>query len=296
MAILYQDAKLLLEAKVSGVSFATTLTVAHLTLRLHPREVRALRRAYSTPRESPSNALTTYEFGDYSDGFLRDFLGVDSLCTMDSSTYEGATMVHDLNRPVTESLRCMFDVVIDCGSLEHIFNVSTALSNLMTMLKVGGSIFITTPANNLCGHGFYQFSPELMFRVFSHDNGFQLQQLILCEAVFPSVELSVNGDMYRVVDPATVNSRVMLVTRTPVLMMVQAKKVRDVLLFSDAPQQSDYQTAWREDAQTTVHSRAGRIARSVLTRLPFIIRSRLIGYAEVRRFSFANRRFYSRVS
>ena len=30
----------------------------------------------------------------------------------------------------------------------------------MALPKVGGDVYICTPANNLCGHGFYQFSPE----------------------------------------------------------------------------------------------------------------------------------------
>ena len=40
------------------------------------------------------------------------------------------------------------------------------------MLTVGGSIFVNTPANNMMGHGFYQFSPELMYRIFAEANGF----------------------------------------------------------------------------------------------------------------------------
>jgi hypothetical protein len=34
-----------------------------------------------------------------------------------------------------------------------------------------------TPANNQMGHGFYQFSPELFFRVFSQENGYLLRAL-----------------------------------------------------------------------------------------------------------------------
>ena len=54
-----------------------------------------------------------------------------------------------------------------------IFNFPVAIRNLMRMAKVGGQVFLTTPANNFCGHGFYQFSPELAYRIFALENGFE---------------------------------------------------------------------------------------------------------------------------
>ena len=33
-----------------------------------------------------------------------------------------------------------------------------------------------TPANNFFGHGFYQFTPELFFRIFSAANGFEVER------------------------------------------------------------------------------------------------------------------------
>jgi 2-polyprenyl-3-methyl-5-hydroxy-6-metoxy-1,4-benzoquinol methylase len=78
---------------------------------------------------------------------------------LDASPYEGADTIHDMNTPVPEAWHGRYDVV--SGSLEHIFNFSVAIANLANMLRVGGTIFVTTPVNNLMGHGVYQFSPEL---------------------------------------------------------------------------------------------------------------------------------------
>src|SRR4029077_10267153 len=116
------------------------------------------------PRQAP---LAGYQFGNYADDFWNEFLDAESVETLDYSTYEGASIVHDLNSPVPASLHGRFDAVIEAGSLEHIFNFPMAIRNLMRMTKVGGWVFITTVANNLCGHGFYQFSPELIYRIFS---------------------------------------------------------------------------------------------------------------------------------
>jgi len=42
-------------------------------------------------------------------------------------------------------------VVIDSGSLEHIYNFPVAIANCMKMVKVGGSFFIFNMANNHMG-------------------------------------------------------------------------------------------------------------------------------------------------
>ena len=69
-------------------------------------------------------------------------------------------------------LKNKYTLVIDGGCLEHIFNFPVAIKNCMEMLQEGGHFIGITPANNLMGHGFYQFSPELYFRIFSKENGF----------------------------------------------------------------------------------------------------------------------------
>jgi SAM-dependent methyltransferase len=171
---------MLWEARLSGVTFKDAVTVAHLSLFLHPAEVKFFQQSYrANLAQSLIKPLENYKFGDYSDGFLRDFLGVSSLSVTDISSYEGADIIHDLNEPIPENLHGRFDAVIDGGSLEHIFNFPVAIKNLMQLLKIGGSLYLAAPANNLCGHGFYQFSPELMFRVFTKENGFELRRIVL---------------------------------------------------------------------------------------------------------------------
>jgi hypothetical protein len=159
--------------------------------------------------------------------FLGDFLGASSITVLDASSYEGADTIHDMNTPVPEVWHGRYDVVIDSGSLEHIFNFSVAIANLANMLRVGGTIFVTTPANNLMGHGFYQFSPELMFRVFSEPNGFAVHKILLVEAGYPSVELTRNHTVYEVTDPKHVRERVGLISKKPGMKMVEATKTRD---------------------------------------------------------------------
>src|SRR5574341_140267 len=56
------------------------------------------------------------------EAFLR-LLGAETVQAMDVSDHEGAQIIHDLNRPIPPSLRGRFDMVLDGGTLEHVFDV-----------------------------------------------------------------------------------------------------------------------------------------------------------------------------
>ncbi|MEP7356424.1 MAG: hypothetical protein ABI847_04245 [Anaerolineales bacterium] len=239
--------------------------------------------------------LADYQFRDYADDYLRDFLGVAVLSIVDYSAYQAADIIHDFNQPIPENLWGRFDAVIEGGSLEHIFNFPVAISNLMRLVKVGGSLFITTPANNLCGHGFYQFSPELMFRIFAPENGFELRRVVLFEAMFPGVELTSNRRAFEVADPAAVHARVGLVSSKPVTMMVEARKVEDRPLFTRAPLQSDYVSLWKPaGGQGQQRDGLGALA-ALIAKLPAPLQARLRGYRQRQLFSLSNKRFYKRL-
>ncbi len=307
MGIDFQIARMLCEAHERGCSFNETATIGHLSLFLRSGEVRLLRRAYRNANKPDADPVGRYKFGDYSDGFLRDFLGVSTLAIIDISAYQGANVIHDLNEPIAETLHGRFDVVIESGSLEHIFNFPVAISSLMKMVKTGGIIFLGSPANNLCGHGFYQFSPELIFRVFSRENGFDLHKVILYQSRYPSTELIATGRAYEVVDPVTVHSRVGLLSKRPVVMIAEAKKIEQVALFTEFPLQSDYVELWKHSEAKRRHVQIGDFsseslklrgitkARELLRRLPLWLRARAIGFHEKRTYSFSNRRFYKRL-
>jgi len=283
MGITYYEAKRLQEACLSGVSFQHLLSVGRLALFLHPAELESL-------RARNRSALANYQFGEYADRFYRELLGSETVTSIDYSDYEGATITHDMNQPVPDNLRGRFDVVIEGGSLEHIFNFPVAITNLMQMTKVGGVVFMTTVANNLCGHGFYQFSPELMYRVFSPENGFEATRVVFLEATFPGVELTPIRSVYGVVDPATAGSRVGLRSTRPIMMVVESKKVAEKQPFTSVPLQSDYVTAWNRGSD-----QEEGLLRRLFNKLPSSLKMRMTGYRQNRRFSLNNRRFYRKL-
>jgi hypothetical protein len=291
MGLMYHDASRLFEARCNGTSFENTLSFGRLKLSLHSAELKALRARYRAYTGTAKEPLHKYEFGQYSDDFWVDFLGAKQVTTLDYSDYEGATLIHDMNIPVPENLHKGFDAVVDAGSLEHIFNFPTAIRNLMLMTKVGGTVFATTVANNLCGHGFYQFSPELMYRIFSAENGFEPPHVVLIEGVYPAVELRPMRGAYRVIDPAEAGQRIALQNPNPVMIMVDAKKKRHVMPFERPPQQSDYVITWESDATA---ARSG--LRRVFDSLPLWCQQEIRGFRQKRQSSFRNSRFYHKVA
>ncbi len=111
--------------------------------------------------------------------FFR-LLGASQVSALDVSAYEEADVVHDLNRPVPDGLVERFDVVVDSGTLEHVFNVPQALANISRMLRPGGVVFHFNPASNYIDHGYYQLSPSLLLDYYTA-NGFTRCQAWLAE-------------------------------------------------------------------------------------------------------------------
>ena len=291
MGIGFLAAATLLNAQQRGVSFGDTLTLGHLSMRLFPGQARSLRKMVEVSAGEKGRFFETYEWGEYVDRFLTACLGATSVTVMDASPYQQADAIHDMNLAVPDEWQARFDSIIDGGSLEHVFNLPVAFQNLSKMLKVGGSIFLNSPANNLMGHGFYQFSPELMFRVFSEANGFRVNGVSLYEAGYPSVELTQNDILFKVRDPKEVRQRVGLLNRKPVMMIVDATKISDVPMFASPPLQSDYVAAWESSGQKPSGWR-GR-AKDGLRALPIGVSAPIRGLREKRKFSFKNDAFYT---
>ncbi len=116
--------------------------------------------------------------------FIQDtsvfkLMGFREVINLDNSDYEGAELIWDLNRPLPEELLAKvgrFDVIIDSGCLEHIFNVPQVLKNFFRLAADNGVVIHILPSNNLVDHGFYMFSPTLFqdyysanrWRILSH--------------------------------------------------------------------------------------------------------------------------------
>lgn len=227
----------LIAARQEGIEFGDVLTIGRQDLNVYPAKMREQLGKHGFPTEAFAPEAKDTGFAE--PAFKA--LGAKKVASLDVSDFEGAEVVHDLNKPLPEAFKERFDLVYDGGTLEHVFNFPVALQSCMEMVRSGGTLFIHTVANNYCGHGFYQFSPELFFRVFSETNGFQLERMI-AHRVGPY------GRWFEVSDPNAIQSRVDVITLAPLQLLIRARRTRVVPIFAEAPQQSDYTPRWKEGA------------------------------------------------
>jgi hypothetical protein len=102
---------------------------------------------------------------------LINLMGVGPLTVLDVSPYQDADIIADLNYPVPAESHGRYGLIVDGGTMEHVFDVRQCMKNTAEMLRPGGRAMHITPVNNYVNHGFVQVSPT-----FFHDyyvaNGF----------------------------------------------------------------------------------------------------------------------------
>ena len=185
----------------------------------------------------------------FAEPLLRRY-GATSVRSLDASDFEDATDTHDLNEPLPETLDEQFTAVIDSGTLEHVFNLPVALRSAMRMVELHGHLIVMTPCNDSPGHGFYQLSPELLFRALAPENGYEVLRVRLREQ---------RGRWYDVIDPVEVGRRCEFRTHRTAYLYAVARRVEVVPIFAAWPQQSDYETKWKGGTHTANRSGARRV-------------------------------------
>jgi SAM-dependent methyltransferase len=232
-----------------GVAYDETLTIGRQTLFADEALVTSA-LGEAGERIDPEAARRIAAGDGYAENLIRH-LGAARVDSVDASDYEGSSVVHDLNDPLPEDMRGRYSVVLDAGTLEHVFNYPQALRNCLEAVKVGGHFISITPTNNQLGHGFYQFSPELYYRVLSPENGFRVRCMLL------RAERR-GARWYRAIDPADLGARITLSGAFPCYLYVIGERLDDRDPLRTYPQQSDYSVAWSENGSSLTH-RARRL-------------------------------------
>ena len=219
---------LLLAKFTEGVSFENTITLGRHRNYMGP----LLQRSVEKNLKLPSHSLQE----NYADSFFR-YLGASKLFTLDFSSYENADLIHNLNLPLNTDQLEGYTLVVDAGTSEHIFNLPQALQNIRDLCEVGGHALMISPANGWLGHGFYQFSPELLFRSFDSSNGFNIEFAYLSKTnLFGTY-------WYKLTDPRELGERGTIATNKKCSLIFLAKKISSNQI-STIPNISDYEIAW----------------------------------------------------
>jgi hypothetical protein len=237
MGIDINGLRFLKECASRGVDFSTTCTIGRQGLHISPAERRRIAKAWSL---STLESASTPEWSNA----IFSAMGCRTLVSLDASPYEGADIIHDMNKPIAEELVGKYSCVIDGGSLEHVFDVKTAWQNALSMVAPGGSYLFITPLNNLAGHGFYQFSPEFIFSMFQPRSGFTVDTLLAAES-YP------NAPFFHIANPLTLGRRVTLRNAHPVWMYGCCKRLPTETSETLELMQSDYLVQWQSSSPSS---------------------------------------------
>jgi len=202
--------------------------------------------------------------------FLENF-GSTQVDSYDISDYEGCSHIVDFSKKIKSNITT-YDTILEFGNLEHIFNVSTAIENIQSMTKINGIIIHANPANSFCGHGFYQFSPEFFYSIYSEDNGFAKTRVFLVN--YDSYK---NKYFYEVLKPQNGN-RVEFSSKHCLGNYVVTKKIKKV--EKKFFYQSDYLYHWKNKNNKSKNNRVMKdggqrsairiLCVTILKKIPFL--------------------------
>ncbi len=201
--------------------------------------------------------------GAWCEGLLKTHFNATEVDSIDNSDYEGASVIYDDYNPVPNGLKGQYDTVIDFGCSEHIFNVAQGFQNTIDVCTVDGTILHILPTDGFCGHGFYQFSAEFFFSLYSKENGFEETEIFISD-------LYDSSKWYAVTKPNQ-GERINIRTQNETYIIVRTKKAKHKSIFI---QQSDYTYIWNENKNKNVQPyKVGEITkvRELISFPPFFL-------------------------
>ena len=260
MALNFWEASLAAAARRAGCPFDSVLMLGRQSSLLDRPALEQIGQLYQVDMQNLAQESWAEPF------FCR--LGATRVASLDYSDYEGASLIHDMNRPWPEGQPLeQFDIVFDGGTLEHIFNLPQALLNAMSLVKPGGALLSVSPADGWLSHGFYQLQPELFFRFLTPENGFRLRGIWLAE----SDRTTSRSRLFALRDPAVSGCRPLVPGRRPLALLSWAEKTREIAAPPTWPGQSNYTTMWQQgttEASTPRPGAATSLKRALLSCLP----------------------------
>ena len=233
MALTFHTFKFLEKLKKNQIYFGQTLTIGRLNNLLTNEDFKKL------------NININQDF--YADNILIKNFDLVSLNALDYSSFENADIIHDLNIPFKNEKK-QFDTVLDFGTSEHIFDVVQCLKNISSLCKINGHIIHCLPANNNCGHGFWQFSPELFFSIYNDKNGFSETEIYL-------IDLFDKNYWYHIIKQK-IGERLELNSAEQLYIIVKTKKIGPNL-YKDI-NQSDYIEQWKTRDHSTIIKKSSK--------------------------------------
>src|SRR5208282_438429 len=118
-----------------------------------------------------------------SDRSIFHVLGVEHVRALDHSDYEGAEVLHNLNKPLPKELESIADFIVDGSTLDNVFDPALALRNLSKLLRPGGRLLLVNMLSN--HHEPYTIPSALWYLDYFVMNGF-IDCKVYISVYFPS--------------------------------------------------------------------------------------------------------------
>lgn len=209
-------------------------------------------RADVTPAGSNRDDLRAKGYTD--DATIFHALGFDTVHSCDISNYQNASHLMDLNHPVPPELKEKYDLVVDGGTIEHIFDQAGLFRNIHSLLKTGGCVMHMSPSTNHMDHGFYMYSPTLLHDYYTANKYKILTSYLIQYDMFQHESVPAFIFNYK---PGCIPHKVMYDARSCWLIYFVAMKTAEST--GDAiPQQGCSEKAPSPDLQPKLHPDAAR--------------------------------------
>lgn len=101
------------------------------------------------------------------------------ICSIDMNGTEHA-LQHDLNLPFSRPEWGLFDIVINTGTAEHVFNQYQVFKTIHDVCKVGGLMVHDAPWRGWSNHGFYCYQP-CFWDDLAKANGYEVLKIIMAD-------------------------------------------------------------------------------------------------------------------
>jgi len=98
-----------------------------------------------------------------------EMMGMNSYTDLDKFDSDKPILLHDMNLPVPDALHDNYSLILDGGTIEHVFDIRQVMENIVQVLKPGGCVVHISSYS--IDHGFFGLSPCLFYDFYSA-NGF----------------------------------------------------------------------------------------------------------------------------
>ena len=226
-----------------GIDYTVSNALLHALSYVNKKRAVTLGRQGIHAPDGMAHFLTKYgypskQYTGFCEVFFKD-MGFETVDSIDNSPFEGATIIHNMNKPIPYMQP--YDFILDGGTIEHIFNTPQVCENIINLLNVGGVYLSITPNNNFSGHGIYQFSPEFYLSAFSEEYGMNVLELYLAK-VGTGIEEWINVNSYqggRNTSSFHTNDEVYIIA------IIQKVSTERKSLIYQSPNQYSYELDWK---------------------------------------------------